>query len=125
MSRSALSLVAVSGLYGGLGVAAAAAAAHATADTRLQTASMFLMLHAAAIVAIAGAAKAFGLGRWLLLPGWGVAIGTLMFSGDLIVHVAYGASPLPLVAPIGGTLLIVSWLALSVGVAIGAIRRAA
>lgn len=124
MSRAAISLIAVAGLYGGLGVATAAAAAHLAGDTRLETASMFLMLHAAALLGMAGAAKASGLGRFVLVPAWGVAIGAFLFCGDLIVRVTYGASPLPIAAPVGGTILIVSWLALSIGAALGALRRA-
>lgn len=124
MFRSAISLLAVASLYCALGVATAAAAAHMTGDPRLGTASTFLMLHAAALVGLAGAARAFGLGASLLIPAWGVALGTLLFCGDLIVRVAYGASPLPIAAPTGGTILIVSWLGVSIGAAIGALRRA-
>lgn len=124
MSRSAIFLLAVAGLYGSLGVATAAAAAHMSGDGRLGTASTFLMLHAAALVGLAGAARAFGLGASILLPAWGVALGTLLFCGDLIVRVAYGGNPLPIAAPIGGTLLIASWLGLSVGAATAMFRRA-
>ncbi|WP_245479713.1 DUF423 domain-containing protein, partial [Hansschlegelia zhihuaiae] len=91
---------------------------------RLATASSFLMLHAAALVGMAAAARAFGLGRWLTIPAWGVALGALLFCGDLIIRVATGASPLPMAAPIGGTILIAAWLALSIGAALGALRRA-
>lgn len=125
MSRANLFLVAVAGLYGALGVATAAAAAHMTGDARLGTASNFLMLTAPALVAAAAASQAFGLGRWLTIPAWGIALGALMFCGDLLIRVAFDVSPLPMTAPIGGTLLIVSWLALAIGAAIGAARRAA
>jgi uncharacterized membrane protein YgdD (TMEM256/DUF423 family) len=124
MPRSLIFLIVVAGLYGALGVATAAAAAHMTGDPRLGTASTFLMLHAAALVGMAAAARAFGLGRWIALPAWGVALGALLFCGDLIIRVAYGASPLPMAAPIGGTILIIGWLALSIGAALGALRRA-
>ena len=122
-SRSAISLLAVAGLYGALGVATAAAAAHMSGDARLGTASTFLMLHAAALVGLAGAARAFGLGLPLQLPAWGIALGTLLFCGDLIVRVAYGASPLPVAAPPGGPILIASWLGVSIGAVLGAIRK--
>lgn len=123
MSRSNLFLIAVAGLYGAAGVATAAAGAHMTGDTRLQTASLFLMLHAAAIVAAAAAVEAFGLGRVAKIAAWGLALGTLLFCGDLLVRVAHGASPLPLAAPVGGSLLIASWIGLSVGAVIGAFGR--
>ena len=122
MSRSALSIVAVAGLYGALGVAAAAAAAHLDGDARLATASQFLLFHASALVAAAAASRAFQLGAWLLAPGWCLALGALLFCGDLSVRVAYGASPLPLAAPIGGTLLILGWLGVAVGAALGGLR---
>lgn len=123
MSRSALSLVAVAGLYGAVGVATAALAAHRVADPSLSIASNFLLLHAAALPGVAAASVALGLGRLALIPAWGVALGVLMFSGDLLVRVWLGASPLPMVAPTGGTLLIASWLALGVGAVIGLARR--
>ncbi|MFC3692066.1 DUF423 domain-containing protein [Chenggangzhangella methanolivorans] len=123
MSRSPLALLAVAGLYGAAGVATAAVAAHISGDTRLGTASTFLMLHAAVLVGLAGAARAFGIGLPLLVPAWGVALGTLLFCGDLIVRVVYGASPLPVAAPTGGTILIVSWLGVTVGAVVGALRR--
>lgn len=122
-SRAAISLLALAGLYGALGVATAAAAAHMSGDTRLGTASTFLMLHAASLVGLAGAARAFGIGLPLLLPAWAIALGTLLFCGDLIVRVAYGGSPLPVAAPTGGTILIIGWLGVSIGAVVGALRR--
>lgn len=123
-SRALIILVVIAGLFGAVGVATAAAAAHHSADPRLATASNFLMLHAAALVGIAGAAGALGLNRRALLPGAGVALGTLLFCGDLIIRVAYGASPLPVAAPVGGSILIASWLALAAGAALGLRRNA-
>jgi len=123
-SRSAISLLTVAGLYGALGVATAAAGAHMSGDPRLATASSFLMLHAAALVGLSGAARAFGVGLALLIPAWGIALGALLFCGDLIVRTAYGASPIPMAAPIGGTVLIVSWLGVSIGAATTLFRRA-
>ena len=42
------------------------------------------------------------------------AAGTLLFSGTLYIEAITGSAPLPMAAPIGGTLLIVGWLALAV-----------
>lgn len=122
MSRSKLLLISVAGLYGAAGVATAAAAAHMTGDTRLGTASNFLMLTAPALVAAAAAAQAFALGRLVMIPAWGLAIGALLFCGDLLVRVAFGASPLPMAAPVGGTVMIVSWIGVAVGAALGVFR---
>ncbi|WP_020177994.1 DUF423 domain-containing protein [Methylopila sp. M107] len=124
MSRSPLPLVAVAGLYGAVGVATAAAAAHMPGDARLGTASQFLMLHAGALLGAAAAARAFGLGRLIAIPAWGIALGVFLFSGDLLVRVWLGASPVPVAAPVGGTILIASWLALSIGAAVGGLRGA-
>ncbi|MGA0530707.1 DUF423 domain-containing protein [Hansschlegelia sp. KR7-227] len=124
MSRSTISLVAVAGLYGAIGVATAAAAAHLAGDTRLATASNFLLLHAAAILGAVGAGGALGLGRFATVPAWLLAAGALLFCGDLLVRVAFGASPLPMAAPTGGTLLIVGWIALSIGAVWGGLRAA-
>ncbi|HEY0292757.1 MAG TPA: DUF423 domain-containing protein [Hansschlegelia sp.] len=125
MSRSALILIAVAGVYGALGVATAAAGAHMSGDPRLATVATFLMLHAAALPAVAAAGVALGLGWLALAPAWGLALGTLLFCGDLLVRVIHGSSPLPIAAPTGGTILILSWLALTVGAVAGAIRRRA
>jgi len=121
MSRSALLLLAVAGLYGAAGVAGAAAGAHMTADPRLATAANFLMLNAAAIAGVVAASP--GLGRVGLLPAAGLAVGALLFSGDLMVRVAYGASPLPMAAPTGGMILILSWIALVLLSLGAAVRR--
>lgn len=116
-------LAGAGGLYGAGGVAAAAAAAHRVSDPLLATSSNFLMLHAAALVALAAAASA-GPGRLLVIPGWILAFGALLFCGDLALRALSGASPLPLAAPVGGSLLIVGWLGVAVGAAIFAMRRA-
>jgi uncharacterized membrane protein YgdD (TMEM256/DUF423 family) len=117
--RAAILLVVISGLYGAIGVAAAAGAAHLGGDPRLGTASQFLMIHAAAILGAVGAAGALGIGGWILGPAAAIALGTLLFCGDLLVRATLGASPLPMSAPIGGSLLIAGWIALSAGSAIG------
>ncbi|MFJ5489276.1 hypothetical protein ACIKTA_17720, partial [Hansschlegelia beijingensis] len=63
------------------------------------------------------------LGRFGLLPAAGLALGALLFSGDLMVRVAYGTSPLPMAAPTGGMILILSWIALVLLALGAAIRR--
>jgi uncharacterized membrane protein YgdD (TMEM256/DUF423 family) len=118
-ARSSLALIAVGGLLGAAGVAAAAAGAHGDADPRIATASQFLLFHAPALAAIATAAAVFRLGRWALVPGWTLALGALLFSGDLLVRAIHGTSPVPMVAPTGGTLMILGWLALAIGVIAG------
>ncbi|WP_261403909.1 DUF423 domain-containing protein [Chenggangzhangella methanolivorans] len=123
MSRSPLALLAVAGLYGAAGVATAAVAAHISGDTRLGTASTFLMLHAAVLVGLAGAARAFGIGLPLLVPAWGVALGTLLFLRRPDRARRLRREPAAVAAPTGGTILIVSWLGVTVGAVVGALRR--
>lgn len=122
-NRSDSLLVATAALFGAAGVAAAAAASHATGDPRLGIASNFLMLHAAAILGAVGAARTLGLTRLATGAVWGLAAGTLLFSGDLMVRVFFGSSPLPLLAPIGGSLLIGSWALLGVAAVRAALGR--
>lgn len=114
MTRSPRLILAISGLYGAAGVAAGAVAAHRLDDPRLLTASTFLMIHAAALAGLSAAIPALGLGRIVTFAVWGIAAGTLMFCGDLLLRVWLGSSPLP-VAPFGGSLMILSWLVLIVG----------
>lgn len=122
-SRSTAALVAVAALYGAAGVATAAAAAHRVNDPLLGTASTFLLLHALAVLGFVAVAGAYGAGRLLTVPAWLLAIGVLLFSGSLMLKVFLGASPLPAAAPIGGTLLIVGWLAAAIGAVAHGIRR--
>ncbi|BBK43609.1 hypothetical protein STVA_36290 [Allostella vacuolata] len=108
-SRLHRAFLVAAGLYGAAGVATAAIAAHAAAGTAtgelLRTASQFLMIQGAAIAA----AAALGAG-W---AGGIMTAGTLLFCGDLLVRAWTGQRILPLAAPVGGSLLIIGWLALA------------
>lgn len=93
------------------GVAMAAYAAHAVdgaAQARLQTAAVFAFGHGVALAALAEAATR-RIGRIAL---GALALGTLLFSGSLVLAVLAGL-PTTL-APAGGLLLIGGWLALAV-----------
>jgi uncharacterized membrane protein YgdD (TMEM256/DUF423 family) len=48
--------------------------------------------------------------------GW--LIGTLLFSGDVSLRAFAGHRLFPMAAPSGGTILILSWLALAVSAAV-------
>ncbi|WP_036306437.1 DUF423 domain-containing protein [Methylopila sp. 73B] len=124
-SRSALLLVIFAGLYGAAGVALAAVAAHRVDSPLLGTASNFLMLNAAALVALAAAAQVFAAGARLTVPAWAIALGTLLFCGDLTLRALNGASPSPMAAPTGGTLIILGWLGVAIGAVLAALRRPA
>lgn len=53
------------------------------------------------------------------LAGWCLVIGSLSFSGSLYFFIIDGIFPIPMLAPVGGTVMIVGWL----GIAYGAVRR--
>lgn len=52
-------------------------------------------------------------GRMPMLAGWMFVIGALLFSGSLYILVSTGAKWLGMVAPIGGSAMIVGWLLLA------------
>jgi uncharacterized membrane protein YgdD (TMEM256/DUF423 family) len=110
----ASSLVMVAALAGAAGVAEAAYAAHGAADPLLQISSHFLVLHAAAVIAIA--AFAFSCptrSKALLLSGSLLMFGTLLFCGDLSAKAMIGGRLFPMAAPIGGSLQIIGWLSVA------------
>jgi uncharacterized membrane protein YgdD (TMEM256/DUF423 family) len=117
MSRAALGLAVIAALMGAAGVALAALAAHKDGGEFGRTASLFLMIHAAALLGIT--AHASRAPRALLAAGYGLALGTLLFSGDLASLVFAGGRLFPYAAPIGGSLMIFSWAALAVVFAVG------
>ena len=114
-------LAAAAGLYGAAGVALMAAGAHkagASAGPLATTAGTFLLFHAAAILGLC----ALDSGRGTRIAASLIAAGALLFSGELAAHALAGAQPLPLAAPIGGTLMIVGWLVAAVAAPL-ALRR--
>jgi uncharacterized membrane protein YgdD (TMEM256/DUF423 family) len=121
MSRAALGLASIAAFVGAAGVAIAALAAHSGGGELARLASEFLMIHAAALIAVsAHAARA---PRALLFAGFALAAGVLLFAGDLTSLAFAGSRLFPFAAPIGGSLMIASWLALAVVFAAGLLRR--
>jgi len=99
-----------SGLFGAAGVALAAAASHG-GDTRLLgTASTMCLIHAPALAALHA-----GRFRTATLAALVIAVGTLVFAGDLLARHALGSGLFPMAAPTGGTVMIVGWLLVAVG----------
>jgi len=104
-------------------VAAGAFGAHGLADrlpaerlVTFETAARYQMYHALALLAVAGAAT-----RWPGSPvtaaGWLFLAGTVLFSGSLYVLSLTGIRWLGAITPIGGTALIVGWIALAIALA--------
>ena len=98
-------IVVAASLAGAAGVALSAAAAHGE-RALTGTASSFLLVHAAALLAIG----LTGRGRTLALAGAVLFIGVALFTASLAVLDFTGSRLFPLSAPIGGGLLIVGWL---------------
>jgi uncharacterized membrane protein YgdD (TMEM256/DUF423 family) len=106
-------LVIFAGLMGAAGVVLAAAAAHLAGG--LQTASSMLLFHAPAVLAAALLIER-GLvhGKTGNLAAFGFVVGATLFAADLTMRQFAGHRLFPFAAPIGGTLLIASWLMLAV-----------
>lgn len=104
--------LALAGLIGASGVALAAASAHLArgAEPDLDLAAHFMLFHAPALLAIAALTR-WG-ARWMNVAAGLLAFGTICFAGGLALIVWVGRGFAPLV-PIGGTALILGWLALA------------
>jgi uncharacterized membrane protein YgdD (TMEM256/DUF423 family) len=107
-------LVVLAALMGACGVALAAAAAHVDGGEFARTASLFLILHAAALIAVA----AHRAGLWPSVAGLALAAGAILFCADLSARAFLGARLFPYAAPIGGSLMIFAWLALALSFAL-------
>ncbi len=102
--------IGVAGALGAAGVALAAVAAHRVSDPSLTTAALFLILHAAGAMALSaisgGAVRPSG----FLIAGSLMLLAVTLFSGDVAARVLLGDRLFPMAAPIGGSLLILSWV---------------
>ena len=113
-------LLFLAGLMGAGGVGLAAAAAHVAPASGLEGAAYLLMIHAAAALG-AGALTRAGL-AWApfgTLAMMGFVLGGALFAGDISMRAFAGHRLFPLAAPIGGTLLILSWLVFAAAAAAG------
>src|ERR1700722_16373870 len=124
MPRHALLLASVAALLGVAGVALAALSTHADGGELGRTAAQFLILHAGVLIGVTAHARVTDrrTARALLVAGGALALGTLVFSGDLTMRAFAGARLFPMAAPTGGSLMILSWIALSLVFAVGAMR---
>lgn len=100
----------IAGLYGLMGVGFAAWGAHGLdgqASAWVERASLFQLIHAAALLALARpAVERRGLHR---LGGWGLAVGTALFSGSLYLRAMGLPLPVPMITPSGGIILMLGW----------------
>ena len=115
--------VLVAGVMGAAGVALAAAAAHAAPGAGLDSAAQILMVHAAALLGGSAAVAAGLTVRPLALAALiGFVLGTVFFAGDIALRAFVGNRLFPMAAPTGGSILILSWIALSVAAAVRLVR---
>ena len=116
MIRAFRVVIAAAGLMGAAGVALAAGAAHAGDAALLLPASTMLLFHACAVLGtVALAERGIVHTRIGLIATLGFVVAAALFSGDLVMRQYVGGRLFPFAAPTGGTLLILSWLTLSVG----------
>jgi uncharacterized membrane protein YgdD (TMEM256/DUF423 family) len=107
-------LIACAGLMGAAGVALAAMAAHQADVARLLPASAMLLFHASAVLGTAALAERRMIhSRIGLVAAAGFIVAAALFSGDLVMRHVTGDRLFPFAAPTGGTLLIASWLVLT------------
>jgi uncharacterized membrane protein YgdD (TMEM256/DUF423 family) len=111
-------LIILAAIMGADGVILAALSAHQGDASRLVPASSMLLFHATAVLATVALAER----RVVHLPlgiisAFGFVIAAALFAGDLTLRQFAGHGLFPMAAPTGGTLLIVSWLALAVAAA--------
>ncbi len=102
------------GLAGAAGVGLAAAAAHKVDSPTLATAATMLTLHAAASVGIFAVALRSVRSLFWQAAALLMLLAATVFSGEIAFHTFTGDASLQFLAPIGGTLMIASWLLVAV-----------
>jgi len=111
-------IVILAGVMGADGVILAAIAAHQGDAATLVPASSMLLFHATAMLAVVALSERGILStKGGLATAFGFFVAAAMFAGDLSLRHFAGHGLFPLAAPIGGTLLIVSWIALAIAAA--------
>lgn len=111
-------LVILAAIMGADGVMLAAASAHLADASRLAAASSMLLFHGLAVLGTVALVERGVLeARIGISAAWGFVIAAALFAADLSLRQFAGHGLFPYAAPTGGTLLIVSWLALAVAAA--------
>jgi uncharacterized membrane protein YgdD (TMEM256/DUF423 family) len=111
--QAAAALAIYAGLAGAAGVALAAAGAHGAALSVLTPAAQFLLMHAAAALAIVAVAMRAAHPAAFLLAALVLLAGVSLFAGDIAARTLWGSRLFPMAAPIGGATMILGWLVLS------------
>ena len=110
--RAELGIAAAAAFLGAAGVGLAAVAAHRIPDPALATAAQMLMIHAVAVLALAAWAvrSRTSAGMWRVAARL-ILLGVTLFSGDIALRSFYGERLFALAAPLGGSLVILGWVA--------------
>ena len=105
--------IGVAGLNGFMAVAMGAVAAHAIADAAAASmankASLYQLIHAVVLVAMASRSD-----KALCVASWVFLLGISLFCGSLYLRALMGWDAVTTVAPAGGVSLMIGWLLLSV-----------
>ncbi|MFN4175001.1 MAG: DUF423 domain-containing protein [Parachlamydiaceae bacterium] len=108
-------------LLGAIGVAIGAIGAHLLKDKlsldQLQVMEIgvrYQMYHALALIALACALSYFN-HEWLRFALGCMFVGTVLFSGSLYLYALTSIRYFAFITPIGGTLLVLSWIIYTLG----------
>lgn len=103
-------------LLGSIGVAIGAIGAHLlkyklSIDQQhiMEVGVRYQMYHALALIALSCALSFFN-HEWLTFGLWCMFIGTVLFSGSLYLYALTSIRYFAFITPIGGTLLVFSWI---------------
>ncbi len=118
MRKWICALVALAGLTGTGGMILSAAVAHLLPDIRLQRAANLTLIHAVAALALCGLALLLPRrGGWFASAAGTLLTGSLIFACDMTLRAVHGARLFPMAAPIGGSLLILGWIIVTISAA--------
>lgn len=106
-------LILLAGLMGAAGIWLSAAGAHSLPAAKLDVAGAMLLIHASAVLGgLALTAQGLTIRPLALAACACLALGATLFAGDLGLRAYMGSRLFPGAAPVGGFILLVSWLAL-------------
>ncbi len=112
--RTASVLIAIAGVLGATGVSLAAAAAHVASSEAVRAAAEIAMVHSAAAIGISAFAPHTTLPamwRWIAAA---MLLGAALFTATVGLGALGDYRPIPILAPVGGTLTILAWVAVAV-----------
>ena len=112
----------IGSFFGALSVILGAFGAHALKETLLgssrietyETAIKYFFYHSLALILVGILSKEFT-NKWLYYSGNCYIIGTIIFSGSLLILCFSGVKAMGGVAPIGGIFLVLAWIFLFLG----------